>query len=126
MILFSSRERSAYIANLDRELVEKGTAETTAQTSRIKCPHGRVCKFTILRREFAQPPSPQQREIGSYRERAQRMIGADVRSGLFAPDMLLARSQGQAKGAVAVAIAGLAHQPPRHLAQIGRAGSHKS
>ena len=41
----------------------------------------------------------------------QRLISADIRRRLFAPDMLLARGERQAKSAVPIGIRRFAHQP---------------
>ena len=54
------------------------------------------------------------------------MIGADIGGRALAPDVLLARGQGQTKGAPAVAIAGLTDQAPGHLPQMGRSGGQKA
>ena len=48
----------------------------------------------------------------------QSLSRADVRRGLFAPDMLLAGLQRQTVGLVAPQIDGHAHDPPRHIALV--------
>src|ERR1700678_2131951 len=76
--------------------------------------------------QFAQSTAPHQREIDRRCERAQRMIGADIRSRAFAANMLLARIERQAERATAVAIASLSDQPAGHLAQMSRARGHEA
>ena len=44
------------------------------------------------------------------------LVGADIRGGFLAADMLLAGGQGQHVGALAAVIHRLAHQPAGHLA----------
>src|ERR1035438_5525551 len=51
-------------------------------------------------------------------QRHQSLVGTDFRGGFLAPYMLLARREGQHESAVPVAVHGLTHQPPRHLAKI--------
>ena len=48
-------------------------------------------------------------------QRDQRLVGADIRSRLLAPDVLLARSQSEHESAPALLVDRLAHQPSRHL-----------
>ena len=54
--------------------------------------------------------------------RAQRLVGADVRRGLFAADVLFARLQSQHKGALAAIVRGLADDAARQFAhqRLGR------
>src|SRR6185312_14210960 len=59
-------------------------------------------------------------------QRAERMVGADVRGGAFAPDMLLARRQGKTKGAIPLPIAAQPDQSPRHLAHMRRQCGHEA
>src|SRR6185437_16262955 len=54
------------------------------------------------------------------------MIGADVRGRAFAPDVLLARGQGQAECAAAFAVEGLPDQPPGHLTDMRGTAREKS
>ena len=49
------------------------------------------------------------------RQRVERFVGADVRSGLLAADVLLARGQRQHEAAAPRGVGGLARQAARHL-----------
>ncbi len=49
------------------------------------------------------------------RQRAKRLIGADIRGGLFAPDVLLARGQRQDESAPALRVRRLSRKTPGHL-----------
>ena len=53
----------------------------------------------VLLGHFAQALLAQQAQVHGRRQRAQRLVGADVRGGLFAADVLLARRQRQAESA---------------------------
>ena len=83
-------------------------------------------QFDVALRQLAQSSAAHQREIDRRGERAQRMIGADVRGRAFAPNMLLASRERQAECAAAVAIASLADQSPRHLAQVRHSRGHET
>src|SRR5271155_5298730 len=76
--------------------------------------------------QFAQSAAAHQREINRRGERAQRMIGADVRGRAFAANVLLAGVERQAERAATVAIASLSDQPAGHLAQMSRARGHEA
>src|SRR5215469_11858624 len=54
----------------------------------------------------------------------QRLIRADVRRGLLAPDVLLARGECQDETALTVAIGRLARQPARQLPDVLLTGSN--
>src|SRR6185295_9041502 len=56
-------------------------------------------------------------QVHDARERVQSLGGADVVSGLFAADVLLARLEGEHEAALALDVARLARDPARHLAQ---------
>ena len=47
----------------------------------------------VLLGQLPQSMLPQQAEINGDRKRAQRLVGADVRGGLLAPDVLFARGE---------------------------------
>ena len=49
-------------------------------------------------------------------QRDQRLVGADVRGGLLAADVLLARGEREHEAALAVAVDGLADEASGHLA----------
>jgi len=62
------------------------------------------------------PPAPQALlsegcQVNQRSKGTERLVGADVRSGLFPADMLLPGGHGQDKAAAAVSIEGLAHEP---------------
>src|SRR5580693_8543723 len=76
--------------------------------------------------QVAQSGPSHQREIDRRRQRAQRMISADVGGRPLATNMLLARVERQAERAATVAIASLSNEPPRHLAQMRRARRHEA
>ena len=59
-------------------------------------------------------------------EGAEAGIGADVARRPLAPDMLLARHQGEHVAASPVGVDGLAAQPPRHLAHVAHAGGEQA
>src|SRR6266567_6176915 len=49
---------------------------------------------------------------------AERLVRANVRSGLFAADVLLARSEREHESALAIGIRSLAGKPPGHLPHV--------
>src|SRR5260370_28629685 len=51
-------------------------------------------------------------------QRAERLVGANVRSGPFAADVLLARSEREHESALAIGIRSLAREPPGHLPHV--------
>src|SRR5215472_19097609 len=51
-------------------------------------------------------------------QRDQRLICADIRGGLLAPDVLLARGEREHESAFALLVDGLTHEASRHLADI--------
>ena len=57
--------------------------------------------------------------------REQNLGGADVAGGLVPADVLLAGLQGQAQSRTPLSIAGLAHQPARHLTAVGISGGEE-
>ena len=69
----------------------------------------------ILVRHLAQAFFAEQREVHGGGQRAERLVGADVRSGLLAADVLLARGERQDEAAAAFGIDGLARETPGHL-----------
>src|SRR5579872_6839371 len=58
----------------------------------------------------------EQRQMNRESERAEAGIGADIARRFLAPDVLLARRQGQYEAAAALDVGGLAGEAARHLA----------
>ena len=65
-------------------------------------------------------------EIDARRQRAQRLVRADVAAGLLAADVLLARLQRQDKTALAARIDRLADDTARQLAHVLRRSGHEA
>src|SRR4029077_828068 len=75
-----------------------------------------VCSLCqVLFRQFAQSDLAVDSHKNVDHQRHQRLVGADVRSRLLAPDVLLARSQRQHKSAFTILVAGLARETSWHL-----------
>src|SRR5690348_9711961 len=66
--------------------------------------------------EPCQSSLAEQRQMDREGERAQSRIGADIARRLLAPDMLLARRQGQHPAAPASRVERLSDEATRHLA----------
>src|SRR5215472_6013571 len=64
--------------------------------------------------------------MNSEGERAQTRIRADIARRPFAPDVLLARRQGQNPAAPPLRVDGLPDETPRHLAQEPLTGGEQS
>src|SRR6476660_561174 len=77
----------------------------------------------ILLGQFLQPSLAVDGHEDVDHQGNQRLIGADIRSRLFAPDVLLTSGQGQNETPLAIAIRGLTGQSPRHLADKLLTGS---
>ena len=113
------------VGHADRELVEVGAAvergAPASASARSSCAR--------LRRaaggDVAQPVRPERREIDGRRERAQRLVGADVARGLVAPDVLLSRAQRHDVGAPALDVGRPADEPPGHLADEVRRAARR-
>ena len=76
--------------------------------------------------EIAQSIAPHQGEIDRRRQRAERMVGADIRGRPLAPDVLLASRERKCEGAPPIGIAGFADQPARHLTDLRHRGGHEA
>ena len=72
------------------------------------------------------PALAQPAQVDHAGERVQRLRGADVRGGLLAADVLLARLQGEHEPALAVDVLGLAGDPPRHPAHQRLGGGEEA
>src|SRR6266478_1014396 len=93
------------------ELIEEGTRKALSElTAEV------MCFGQILFGEFPQALFSVNAHEHRGHQRDESLVGTDVRRGLFAANVLLARSQGQAEGAVTARITGFADQPARHLA----------
>ena len=69
-------------------------------------------------RNRAQADGAVENGVETGHDRQQSLRRADIRGGLFAPDMLLAGLQRQTISLVAPDIDGDAHDPPRHIALV--------
>ena len=106
---------------------ERGSRTTNSlKTGPVKhAPHaGNLFQFgerelrlgQILLGHLAQAFLAQQAKMNGGGQRAQRLVGADVRGGLLAADVLFARRQRQAEAAPALGVGGLPGEPAGHLA----------
>ncbi len=68
--------------------------------------------------ELDDPAASQPRQVDDAAERVERLRGADVRRGLLAADVLLARLQREHEAAPPVDVDGLAGDAPGHAAQV--------
>ena len=68
------------------------------------------------RRDVAQPVGPDRRQVDGRGEREQRLVRADVRGGLLAPDVLLPRAERHDERPSPVEVGRDAHQAARDLA----------
>src|SRR5262249_6152093 len=81
-----------------------------------------VCGFSnILLCGLLQSPTPQCRQVDCGHKHEQTFIGADIRTRLLAPYMLLASGERYDETAIAVVIECLPDQPAGHLPLILRA-----
>ena len=71
--------------------------------------------------QLAKPLRPEQAQVHEPGQREQRLVGGDVRRRLLAPDVLLARLQGQHIAALARGVHRLADDPARQPAHVVRA-----
>src|SRR5258708_31099973 len=69
----------------------------------------------VLFGEFAQALLAVNGHEDSCHQRDERLVGADVRRGFLAANMLLSRRQRQAKSAISARVLGLANQAPWDL-----------
>ena len=110
ILCFSNSALSASGSVFENKLVEEGACESQIQIL------GEVMRLgKILLGEFAQAFLAVHGHEHRRHQSDQRLIRADVRRRLFAPDVLLARRQSQAEGAIAMCILGFAHDAPRQL-----------
>src|SRR5262245_15608790 len=73
--------------------------------------------FDIAFGKFTQPLFSHRAKEYRCRERTQSLIGADIRGGLFAANMLLARRECQHETPTPFVIDGFTYESPRHTAQ---------
>ncbi len=102
-------------AGLDHELVEsRGACEQHFRVlaELVGCVRG---LRQVLLRQFPQADLAIHGHEDVHHERDQRLVGANIRSRLFSPDVLFASRQGQHKAAFAVLVHGLTRQAARHL-----------
>ena len=79
---------------LYREFVEKWAAECAAHAGNfLQLRQSKVRFREILMGHFAQPFFAEQAEMHGGGQRAERLVGADIGSGLFTADMLFASGQ---------------------------------
>src|SRR5712692_9067101 len=86
------------------ELIEEGTRKARFELS------AQVVRFgQVLLSQFAQALLAVNTHKHRGHQRDERLIRTDVRRGFFAPNVLLARGQGEAESAVATRITSFAH-----------------
>src|SRR6266851_7834064 len=117
--------RNGIIDRRDK-FIKKRRTEARPYSRAIECGKRVVRKCDVVRREFAQSATTHKCEVSSGRKRAQRMVGADVRGGAFAPDMLLAGRERETEPAATVSVVRLTDQTPRHLTHVLHARRHKA
>src|SRR6202030_1259582 len=114
------------VHKLQRELIEERSREPPLNSRSRERVSRLMRQLDVSLRQVAQSRAAHQREIDSRGQRAQRMIGADVRGRAFAADMLLASIERQAKRAATIAITSLSDEASRHIAEMGRARGHEA
>src|SRR5438552_1029027 len=101
---------------LDRELVEKRRIECAPHAGNLQQLGKRELRLgQVLLRHLAQAFLAEERQVHRSRERAERLVGANVGGGFLAADMLLARRERQHKAALTLGIGGLSREPSGHL-----------
>ncbi len=104
----------------DRKLLERCLIRETASSS----PRSPRRSFAYCGERhaglprLAQPLRAEQREVHQPRQREQGLVGGDVRRRLLAPDVLLARLQGEDIAALARGVQRLADDPAREPADV--------
>src|ERR671926_1459802 len=76
--------------------------------------------------QLAESLRPEPREVYQPGERQQGLVGGDVRRRLLAPDVLLARLEGEDIAALARGVYRLADDPTRHPADVRGAGGEEA
>ena len=71
------------------------------------------------------PCGPEQREVHQARQGEQGLVGGDVRGRLLAPDVLLARLQGEDIAALSRGVYRLADDPARSRRMYGSRAARK-
>ncbi len=74
---------------------------------------------------LAQPVRADRRQVGGGGQRAERLVGADVRGRLLAPDVLLASLEGQDVSLAALGVPRRPDQAAGHLAHRGHLRRHE-
>ena len=82
--------------------------------------------FDVARRQITKSLPAHQRKVDRHRQRAQRMIGADIRGGPLAPDMLLTSRKRQAEASIAAIVVRRANQTARKLAHVRDPRRHEA
>src|SRR6266446_462697 len=101
----------------DREFIEEWRVERAPDAGNLQQFRQRELRFReVLLRHLAQAFLAEKRQVDGGRQRAKRLVRANVRGGFLTANVLLARRQRQHKTAPAVRICRLARKPPGHLA----------
>ncbi len=118
----AARRRSSSSAATGRahdELVEDGRGVGKREAFERGNPPARVSRLLrALRRHLLQTAPAHRRHVDGRGERDQTLVGADVRRGLLAADVLLARGEREHEAAPPFAVVGDADEPARYLARV--------
>ena len=109
------------------ELTPDGSRRERLDAGQLEQPAAQV--VGLARAELAQLRQPglaEPREVDEGPERVERLVGADVRGGALAADVLLARLQREHEAAPAFDVDGLAHDAPRHAPHQLLARAHEA
>src|ERR1700735_510496 len=104
---------------LEHEFVERWPGENPSHTRNFfefGLGEPRFCQ--ILQRLLAQAFLAKQTKVNRSRQRVQRFVSANVRSSLFAANVLFASRQREDESAASLCIIRLARQPAGHLANV--------
>src|SRR5258708_20059157 len=110
---------------LERELVKKWSIECAPHAGNFLELSERELRLgNILQCHLAQPFFAEKGQMNRRGQRAERLIGTDVRGRFLAPDVLFAGGERQHKAAAAFRIRRLSREAARHLPHVFVSSPH--